>query len=340
MIKKNTNLSLDNRRGQISNDPSSSKKYVIRDASFALAPHPPIKWIIDKLISTGSLSMFFGDPGTKKTFSMLSLAVCVALEKPWLDFETKGRNVLIVDEESGEHRLALRLGKAIRGELGDESMPIKFVSLGGFNLDNKEGESEFQSLIKTTDAGLVIIDALAEIMNGDENSKKDTHPVFASLRRIAEKTRAAIILIHHSNKNGGYRGSSAIKGALDQMIKIESKDDSNWIEFTTEKSRDSVAVNFVAEATWTENQFHLRRAEVKDKVKPLSRSQSYVIRYLTKKGASPLPDIMGAADSCSDNAAKQAVYALVFMGKVYRTNSDKKGPGVKAIYDLTKEDDD
>jgi hypothetical protein len=337
MSEYNTNGSLDD-HSHI--DPSKSpERYVIRDASFALAPHPPIKWIIDQLISTGSLSMFFGDPGTKKTFSMLSLAVCVALGKPWLDFETTTRKVLIVDEESGEPRLALRLGKAIRGELGDESTPIKFVSHGGFNLDDKKGEDELQNLIKTTGAGLVIIDALAEIMNGDENSKQDTHPVFAALRRIAEETRAAIIPIHHSNKNGGYRGSSAIMGALDQMIKIESKDGSNWIQFTTEKSRDSVAVNFTAEVTWTENQFHLRRAEVKDKVKPLSQSQSYVIQYLAKNGASPMPDIMGAADSCSENAAKQAVYKLVGMDKVYRTNPDKKGPGVKAIYDLTKEDD-
>ena len=183
---------------------------------------------------------------------------------------------------------------------------------------------------------LAIIDALADVMDGDQNSKKDTQPVFTALRRIVEKTQAAIIVIHHSNKSGGYRGSSAIKGALDLMIKIISEDGSEWIDFKSEKARDSVAVKFSAIASWTPDQFYLKAAEDKEFTKPLSKSQKYVIRYLEEHGASPLPDIMGAADSCSPNSARQAVYALVEMKRVYRTYPNEKGRGVVAVYDLVE----
>jgi RecA-family ATPase len=313
-------------------------RYVLRNASYALQPLPPIEWIIDQLISAGSVSMFYGEPGSKKTYALLSLAVCVALGKFWLGLEVQPQKVLFVDEESGERRLALRLGAAIRGELGDEATPLEFVSLAQFKLDNKDDRKELQQLIEETEAGLVVIDALADVMDGDENSKQDTQPVFTALRKIAELTSAAIIVIHHSNKSGGYRGSSAIKGALDLMVKIESEDGSNWINFKSEKSRDGAAVNLTAVANWTEDQFYLLETDTRMEEKQLNRSQKYVVRYLEKNGASSMPDIMGAADQCSSNAARQAVYALVEMGKVYRTNPEDKGRGAVAYYDLTKKE--
>lgn len=327
--------------GEITPEPEKYlQRYAIRNASYALSPHPPIEWIVEQLISEGSVNLFYGDPGTKKTYSMLSLAVCVALGKSWLGYVTKPRQVLIIDEESGDRRFALRLGATIRGELGDESTPIQFVCLAGFRLDNKIDVIELQELIEKTGAGMVIIDALADVMEGDENSKQDTQPVFTALRRIAETTNAAIIVIHHSNKKGGYRGSSAIKGALDLMVKIESEEGSHLISFTSEKTRDIEAVRFAGEATWTEDQFFLIEFELSDKPKKRNKSKKYVIRYLSEHGVSPLQTIMDASDSCSSNAARQAVYSLVEDGEVYRTNPNESGRGVKALYDLTKNKDE
>jgi len=312
-------------------------RFMLRNAAYALRPLPPIEWVVDQLISVGSLNVFYGEPGSKKTYSMLSLAVCVALGKSWLGFLVNPRRVLIIDEESGERRLALRLGAAIRGALGDQTTPLAFVSLAGFKLDDQNDPDELQSLIEDVGAGLVIIDALTDVMDGDENKKQDTQPVLTTLRRISENTGVAIIVIHHSNKTGGYRGSSAIKGALDLMVKIESKDGSNWINFKSEKNRDGTAKNFTAVATWTEDQFYLTEAETKADVKTLNRSQKYVIGYLKQHGASSLSEISGAADVCSPSAAKQAVYKLVELGMAYRTNPEERGRGVEAVYDLTKE---
>jgi hypothetical protein len=310
-------------------------RYVIRDAAFVFSPQPPIEWILDQLISTGSVNLFYGEPGSKKTYALLSLAVCVALGRPWLGFLTITQRVLIIDEESGERRLTLRLAAAIRGEFGDENTPIEFISLAGFSLDNLVDVDELQLLILSRGVGVVIIDALTDVMSGDENSKKDTQPVFTALRKIAETTNVAIILIHHSNKGGSdYRGSSAIKGALDLMVKVESDEDSRFINFKTEKARDVEPTKFAARATWTEDQFYLTEAESQERSKPLSKSKSYVLRFLEENGASPLPDIIGAADQCSANAARLAVYDLVKEKMVYRTNREVRGPGVKAIYDL------
>ena len=314
-------------------------RYIIRDAAYALQPQKPIEYIIDKLIGEGSVSLFYGEPGSKKTYTLLSLAVCVALGKPWLGFLVKARKVLIIDEESGERRLTMRLAAAIRGELGDENAQIEFVSLAQFKLDDKEDIKELEQLIEDRQAGLVIVDALTDVMDGDENSKMDVQPVFSRVRGIAERTQAAIIIIHHSNRSGGYRGSSAIKGSLDLMVKIISEDKSKWIEFRSEKTRDIDAVHFSAVANWTEDQFYLELAESQGISKKMSKSKAYVIRYLKEHGPSPLPDIQGAADICSSQSARQALYSLVEDGALFRTNPDDKGQGVVAVYALAKDGD-
>ena len=315
-----------------------SPRFIVRDASFALSPQKPIEWVIEQLISEGSLSVFYGEPGSKKTYALISLAVCVALGKSWLGHVSHPRKVLIIDEESGERRLILRIGAALRGELGGEETPLEFVSLAGFKMDKKKDIEELHDLVKEREVGLLIIDALADIMDGDENSKQDTQPVFSALRKIAESTNTAIIMIHHSNKSGGYRGSSAIKGALDLMVKIDSENGSNWIYFKSEKTRDAEGVKFAGVATWSEDQFYLSEADGTEKPLSKPQSQQYVIKYLSQNGASSVNDIMDHADICSPEAARRAVYALAKENVIKRVNAG--GKGTAATYSLVEEIDE
>lgn len=309
-------------------------RYVVRDAKYALQPQPPVEPIVEGAINHGDLVLVYGDAGSKKSYSFsVSLAVCVGLDKDWLGFHTHKTSVLIIDEESGERRLSRRLAEGIKGELGDETTDVKYVSLANFKLDDAADAVIVHALIEETGAGLVIIDALADIMTGDENSKQDTQPVFSALRKIADATNAAIIVIHHSNKMGGYRGSTAIKGAVDLMIEVKSEDNSRFINFKTVKERDIERLNWSAEAVWTEDQFYLRSVESREKT-TFSKSENYVVRFLKDQLSAAIDDIMGNADSCSPEAAKRAVYALADRGIVGRI--DGGGRGQKAVYALTE----
>ncbi len=325
-----------------------SPRYVVHSAAEALEPHPPLDWIIEPLLSRGSVSIFYGEPGTKKTYSLLSMAVCVAAGKPWLGMKTRQTRVLIINEESGERRMFGRLGAALRGELVEKDYPLRgyesplqFISLGGFHLDNPTDVLQLERLIKEAGAGLVIFDALADLMEGDENSKQDTQPVLNALRRLAEHTNAALCVIHHANKVGGYRGSSAIKGAVDLMVQVTSEDGSPYINIKSEKNRDGEAISWSARAVWVPEvgQFYLTDAPQMEKAKSLSKSQEYVIRYLTEHGASALQEIMASVDTCSEEAARKAVYALASLKMIFRTNPGKAGTGIEAIYDLVKRED-
>jgi hypothetical protein len=309
---------------------SPQGRYLVRSGIDALAPRPPINYLVEGLIYEKSITVIYGDGGTKKTWSSMYLAACVASGCPWGDFETHKTKVLFIDEENGESEMATRTAFCIRGALADQNLDLRYISLAAFHLDNPQDEALLINEILAQGAGLVIFDALADLMLGDENSKQDTQPVFNALRRIAEKTGAAILVIHHANKQNGFRGSSVIK---DILIKVESEEDSHFVNFKTEKNRKGKAVKFSMYATWTEDQFSLGHSEMQEKPKTLSKSQEFVIRYLTEKGPSEINSIMGAADVCTPGAARNSVYELVKLEKIYRTNpsdSDK----IHAIFDI------
>lgn len=310
-----------------------NRRWKVRNASEAMQPQPPIEYLVDGLISRGSVSIFYGTPGSKKTYSLLHLGACVANGTSWLGMSTNKARVLIVDEESGEIRLARRLREIMLGEVLDPDLPFQYVCLAGFRLDDDKDPVLLESLITETKAELVIFDALADLMSGDENSKQDTQPVLTSLRRIAERTGAALVVIHHSNKNGDYRGSSAIKGAVDTMIHVTSEDGTNRIDFKSEKNRDGELIKFAATASWEGDQFYLNRAD-STSLSNQSQSEKYVLDYLTENGNAPLDKITASADICSPRSAKAAVYKLANNGAIYRTNPHA-GIGVKAIYGLS-----
>jgi len=174
-------------------------------------------------------------------------------------------------------------------------------------------------------------------MDGDENSKKDVQPVFNKLRTIAENTGAAIVIIHHSNKQGGYRGSSAIKGNIEAMIQVEYQEKSKQITFTSEKNRDGKKIEFAAIPHWEEDKFYLTPAKV-EKEEYYSKAERFVLSYLKENGASPIPNIMAAADICSPQSARQAVYSLTGKKKIYRVDSREKGS--TATYGLASYEND
>ena len=112
-------------------------RFKVLTAEDALEPLPPIDWIIEGLISPGSLNIFFGEAGTKKTFALLDATICIAMGINWLKFKTKKGAVLFIDEESGPRRIKDRFGKVIRGHQAEEKIQIGFITLPQLDLKNE-----------------------------------------------------------------------------------------------------------------------------------------------------------------------------------------------------------
>lgn len=303
------------------NEPNEPERFKLTWVDRVYEVSAPLEFLIDGLITKGSVNLLVGEGGSKKTWAALDLAVCVATGAQWLDFETKQTAVLLIDEESGPRRLQRRLFETLNGHLikREDAPPIAFTSLAMLDMRNPDDVSALHVKIIESGAGLVIIDALADIMPGaDENSVKDVQPVFMQLRRVAETTRAAIIIIHHSNKqNGSYRGSTAIKGAVDLMLMVDSVPDSKYITFKADKARDIEPKEFSALATWQAEraQFYLTATAVNPK-QQFNKAQRHVLRYMLEQEGKGNQDIYldemaDAATICAPRTAENAARNLI-----------------------------
>ncbi len=96
---------------------------------------------------------------------------------------------------------------------------------------------EFTAAVVPLVPKLIVLDTLARCMiGGDENSAKDMGFFVAACDRVRIATGATVLIVHHTGKNGDYRGSSALKGAVDAMIELHNND--GVIEVSCAKLKD------------------------------------------------------------------------------------------------------
>ena len=100
-------------------------------------------------------------------------------------------------------------------------------------------------------ADLIIIDALADLMRASENGVASVQDVLFNLRRLADLSRAAVLVLHHTNRRGRFRGSSAINASVDLMLAIDSSPTDSYIEFRALKARFSAPLPFAANAVFS-----------------------------------------------------------------------------------------
>jgi len=275
-------------------------RFTLHTEAECLADQPPIEWLVDNFISAGSVNIVAGMAKAGKTLAVFDLAVAVSRGKPWLGLLTSKRNVLIVDEESGGQRMFRRLGATLRGHDTEASGGIQFVTLAGIDLTAAADVAAIESLIEETSAGLVVLDALVDMLgDADENSNSEVQKIFMALRGLSERTGAAFIVLHHHGKAGGYRGASAMSGAVDMMCALSKE--GTRLSFEVVAARDSDTSTFGALMNFGEGTFNLSPAEPTTTcVKALSKSQQYVIDFLTAHGNSGIADIQNHADQCTE----------------------------------------
>jgi hypothetical protein len=270
------------------------------------------------------------------------MAVCVASGKPWLGFPTKQSNVIIIDEESGPIGLKRRLLKVGMGEDISSDLPIKCFSFQKVNFVTPKKRNDFKNIIKKHHAGLVLVDALIDVIPGvDENSAEEMNPILKALAEICKETNCAIVIIHHTNKTGDFRGSMVIKSSCDIMVNVKAQGKTK-ILFDFMKARDIEGHPFSAEACFEDEKFWLSVAQTISSinsfsqtvspVNSLSQTQQAVFDFLREHGASSTKIITTKVNVASEGAVRKAKNELVKKGIVHRTNSGAKGK--QAIYDL------
>jgi hypothetical protein len=212
----------------------------------ALSAMPPVEWLIDDIITADGFGITYGLPASLKSFLLISWALHIASGTPWLGHKVRQGGVLYVAGEG-----VRGMGRRVRAWLrhhGMEGVDLPFRLLpASVNLNDPE---QLARLVRTavataaaegTPIAMVVIDTVARAIPGaDENSAQDMGRFVAAIEQIKSQVACHVHGVHHSGKDPdrGARGSSALLGAVDTMIRVTREEDQVTVEVEKQKDDD------------------------------------------------------------------------------------------------------
>ncbi len=240
-----------------------------RTLANAYAERPPQEFIVDGVFASSSLNIIYGAPGTLKSMLLADLCICVAAGLPWLaplpnanglPFQTKQAPVLWLDFDNGQNRTDERFDAFGRTRAIDATAPLTYYAMPTpwFDATDDKAIEMLICRIEKTNAQLVVIDNLGVISGGADENSAEMASVMANLRRVAETTRTALIIVHHQRKGTSnntragesLRGHSSIEAALDLALLVERDERSEIINIKATKARGVDVPPFGAHFTY------------------------------------------------------------------------------------------
>ena len=199
-------------------------------------PITPPDYQIDGVLVRNSLASIVAKEASFKSFVAIGMAAAVHTGTPWAGHDAERAPVLyLAAEGQGGLRRRLRAWEIVNGQSLAALMilpePVRF-------LDTADVEALHAEIAALPDMpALIVVDTLARNFGGgNENGADDMGRFIAACDRLRALTSACILVIHHENKLGGYRGSTAFAGAMDTMI--EAKREGTAVTLACKKQKD------------------------------------------------------------------------------------------------------
>lgn len=191
---------------------------------------PPIKFIVDKLLTVG-LNILASPPKYGKSWMVLALCLAVAAGGRFLGYTTNQCGCLYLALEDSQRRLKSRMNKLLAGKAAPAG--FHFATMA-HSMDDGLFD-ELEGFIKGhPDTGLIVIDTLQCVRGatrGKEGAYAADYREVGALKAFADKHNVAVLLVHHLRKmrdDGDpfnmISGTNGIMGAADTtMVLVKEK---------------------------------------------------------------------------------------------------------------------
>ena len=180
------------------------------------------------VLEHGSFTSLIGIGGLGKSRLSLWMAVCQILGRDWAGLSTCGtpQTWLLLGNENGIRRWQTDLARLQRNmtsekfELLEAHLRIQAIGAdadddegGILSIESLESQSRFAATIKEVRPGVIVLDPLGDIVDGDENKTMDMRSTLRILRAIVRRTapKSAVLLLHHA-RTGATNVAQAVDG--------------------------------------------------------------------------------------------------------------------------------
>jgi RecA-family ATPase len=193
-----------------------------------------------------------GEPGKgKSAFVLYGLVRPVVLGCEWFNGRlgpSKPGKVLWCGTE---YDMAITIKRTRDWGIPMEQVVLPFADdpLAAVNLEDESHQERIESLIKQHQTRLVVVDSLRGSHDGDENNSR-VGRILQTLSGIAERTGAAVAVVHHTKKlapdeemtANSARGSNAILALFRSQIGVDEPDrESKWVRLRILKENLGIA---------------------------------------------------------------------------------------------------
>jgi hypothetical protein len=328
---------------------------VIRPSAVRLldaADEPPPRWISPGLIPAGEPGLCAGEDGTMKTTIALHIAAAAAGGgQIFGHFPITATPVLVVSGEDSTGVIRNRTAAIARGHGWNVDRVLgglHVLALADADLSDDGWRDHLLAEVERTKAGIVILDPLAEITSGDENSNTDARRVVRTWRALTKPTGAFVLLVHHAGKGGPpgaerskrdrIRGATAIPSASRCTFFLEATDSGIVVE-NMKQSRGAkhppfvVTYEITAEPDNTAVWKSARFTKTTRRRAAMSHAAEEILAIIAARPGLTSNAIRDAA-KVSHQARKDALAELVTQGRIYST----EGPRKSQLWHLTDPD--
>lgn len=166
----------------------------------------------DYPIYEGAFNMIYGPSGSGKSFVALDLASKIAVNDPVMYIAGEGLFGYNARWKAWKHHHGIATAKLYffmeALQIMDDMQLMNFIKTMG-----------------TYQPSLIIVDTFATSAVGlDENSAKDVGVFIHRVKHIGKELDCSTLVVHHTNKEGGMRGSNALYSAADAVIATTQND--------------------------------------------------------------------------------------------------------------------
>lgn len=184
-------------------------------------------FVVQDKFARGAAVMFSGPAKSGKSMILLDCCLRVAAGEPFLGRGVTQGPVLYLALEDHVSVFRDRVRKMLDGNF---DLPFYVAPLDGsfegqtFSLEEPLDIGALRDQIVDLKPVMVVIDVLREAHEGDENDSGDMSRVLKPVRQLAHEFNVCIVVVHHANREGRYRGSTAIAGAFDDKFDFRRED--------------------------------------------------------------------------------------------------------------------
>jgi hypothetical protein len=186
------------------------------DALFALEL-PELDYVVDGILPTDAAGLLSGREKSGKGLIALDLCACVALAEPFLDRAVKEGPAIYCAAEEHVRDVRTRVEARVGAH---RDAPLYVLPLDGstadrLQLDDPVGMQRLWGMVEALQPRLVVLDTLRELHDRQEDRSDEMGPLLRPLRQLAHQAGTTVLVNHHQNRGGTFRGSTAIRAAFD-----------------------------------------------------------------------------------------------------------------------------